>query len=213
MSGADATSPVIADVSVTEGPRASIGARRNPETEAAVLDAAAAIITEEGFSRLTMEAVARRARSGKATVYRWWPSRGHLLLALYTRAKAEMQLADTGTLRGDLEDFVAKLIRRWQGDATTPAVGPLFRLLVAESQIDDTVRAAMRAERDQRWHHLDDIMARARRRGELSAALTDDAAGRRVISQMWYLLLTDALPQPDAAPAMVSDLLGPMQNG
>lgn len=201
------------DAIAAEPPRASIGARRNPETEAAVLDAAAAIIAEEGFARLTMEAVARRARSGKATVYRWWPSRGHLLLALYTRAKAEMQLSDTGTLRGDLEHFVAQLIRRWQGDAATTAIGPLFRLLVAESQMDETVRAAMRVEREQRWHHLDDIMARARGRGELAPDLTGDAAGQRVISQMWYLLLTDALPPPEAAPRLVADMLGPMLRG
>jgi AcrR family transcriptional regulator len=194
-----------------DAPRASIGARRNPDTEAAVLDAAAAIIAEEGFAKLTMESVARRARSGKATLYRWWPSRGHLLLALYTRAKSEMQLADTGTLRGDLEFFVNQLIRRWQGDAQTPAVGPLFRLLVAESQMDAEVRAAMRAEREQRWHHLDQIMARARGRGELAPDLSDNAAGQRVISQMWYLLLTDALPPPEAAKALVQDMLGPMQ--
>ena len=195
----------------SDTPRASIGARRNPDTEAAVLDAAAAIIAEEGFAKLTMESVARRARSGKATLYRWWPSRGHLLLALYTRAKEEMQLADTGTLRGDLQSFVDQLIRRWQGDVKTPAVGPLFRLLVAEAQMDDTVRLAMRAEREQRWHHLDQIMARARGRGELAPGLSDDAAGKRVISLMWYLLLTDALPPPEAAAALVQDMLGAMQ--
>jgi hypothetical protein len=135
------------------------------------------------------------------------------LLALYTRAKSEMQLADTGTLRGDLECFVDRLIRRWQGDADTPAVGPLFRLLVAEAQLDDAVRTAMRAERDQRWHHLDQIMARARGRGELAPGLSEDAAGKRVISLMWYLLLTDALPPPEATADLVQDMLGAMQVG
>lgn len=195
---------------MTETARASIGARRNPETEAAVLDAAAAIIAEEGFARLTIEAVARRARSGKATIYRWWPGRGHLLLALYTRAKESLVLADTGTLRGDLDHYVAQLIRQWQGDGSTDPIGPLFRLLVAEAQMDQTVRSAMRVEREQRWHHLDDMMARARARGELSADLSNDAAGRRVISLLWYLLLTDGLPGPEAAPALVDDMLGCM---
>lgn len=48
--------------------RASIGARRNPDTEAAVLDAATALLEEKGIAGVTMEAVARRAprRQGNA---------------------------------------------------------------------------------------------------------------------------------------------------
>lgn len=62
--------------------RASIGARRSPDTEAAVLAATAELIREVGYAALTIEAVAKRARAGKATIYRWWPSKAHLLLSL-----------------------------------------------------------------------------------------------------------------------------------
>lgn len=192
---------------MAESPRASIGARRNPETEAAVLDAAAEIIAEEGFARLTIEAVARRARSGKATIYRWWPGRGHLLLALYSRAKGSMTPPDTGSLRGDLDLYLAAMIRQWQGDGTAPALGPLFRLLIAEAQTDETVRAAMQAERQARWVHIDQMVRRARARGELNPALSELSAERRIISLMWYLLLTDALPPPEAAPDLTRDML------
>ena len=82
--------------------RASIGARRNPETEAAVLDAAEALVEEKGISGLSMEAVARRARAGKATLYRWWPTRGALLMAVYQRQKRIAGYPDTGTLEGDV---------------------------------------------------------------------------------------------------------------
>lgn len=193
--------------------RASIGARRNPETEAAVLDAAAEIIAEEGFARLTMEAVARRARAGKATVYRWWPSRGHLLLALYSRAKSASVPAETGTLAGDLEACLAMMIRQWQGSAGQPALGPLFRLLVAESQLDDTVRQALHEERQSRWRHIDNIFARARARGELPPDISLKRAEQRVISMMWYLLMTDDLPPPEDAAQLVRDILQGMQSG
>lgn len=192
---------------MSDAARASIGARRNPETETAVLDAAAAIIAEEGFARLTIEAVARRARSGKATIYRWWPGRGHLLLALYTRAKSTLSTPDTGSLRGDLELYLAGMIRQWQGDKGTAGLGTLFRLLIAEAQTDETVRAAMQAERESRWLHIDRIVTQARDRGELNPAISVIAAERRIISVMWYLLLTDALPPPEATPALVADLM------
>lgn len=198
---------------MTDPVRTSIGARRNPETEAAVLDAAAAIITECGFAKLTIEAVARRARSGKATIYRWWPGRGHLLLGLYTRAKESMTQPDTGTLRGDLEQYLAAMIRQWQGEGLAQGqdgglpVGTLFRLLVAEAQTDDTVRAAMKIEREARWHHIDIMVAAAQARGEVNLALSARAIEHRIIAPMWYLLLTDALPPPEAAPALVNDIL------
>lgn len=186
-------------------PRASTGARRNPDTETAVLDAAAAIIAEDGFARLTMEAVARRARAGKATVYRWWPSRGHLLLALYSRAKQGLPAPDTGSLRGDLESYLTAMLLQWRG-----GLGPLLRLLIAEAQQVETVRRAMRQERESRWHHLDDMVARAAARGELAAGLSPHHAEQRIIALLWFRLLTDDLPAPEDIPQLVRDLLGPL---
>ena len=42
--------------------RRSIGARRNPETEQAILEAAEAIMAEQGIAGFSIEAVAKRAR-------------------------------------------------------------------------------------------------------------------------------------------------------
>ena len=141
--------------------RSSVGARRNPETEAAVLDAAAAIIAEEGFQKLTMEAVARRARAGKATVYRWWPSRGHLLLAIYSRAKSTFTQPDTGDLTTDLIEYVAQMLRQAHGSDGQEPLGPMLRLLIAEAQVEEAVQVAMQLERRERWHHIDTIINRA----------------------------------------------------
>jgi AcrR family transcriptional regulator len=187
--------------------RTSIGARRNPETEAAVLKATAAIIREEGFAKLTIEAVARRARAGKATIYRWWPSRGHLLLALYSSEKMTLPMPDTGTLKGDLDVMMTNLVRQWAGGGERLPLGQVFRLLVAEAQMDDTIRLALHEERDTRWRHLDDIVERARTRGELNPAITAERAEQRIISLFWYLLLNDELPTPEQTPALVRDLM------
>lgn len=188
------------------GNRASIGARRNPDTELAVLDAVAAIIEEEGFARLTIEAVARRARAGKATIYRWWPSRGHLLLALYSREKATLGEPDTGDMIQDLTLYLTQMAGQWLGRDGKPPLGPLFRLLVAEAQVDDQVRRAMQDERRQRWLHIDNILIRARDRGQLNPAIPLIRAEERVISMMWYLLLTDNLPDPDGMAQLVHDI-------
>lgn len=187
--------------------RASIGARRNPQTEAAVLDAAAAIIAEEGFSKLTMEAVARRARAGKATVYRWWPSRGHLLLALYSRRKSQLIEPDTGDMAQDLTEYFAQMLHQLHGGDGQEPLAPMLRLLIAEAQMDDTMRAALQRERDERWLHIDNIMRRAQARGQLNPRITLARAENRVIAMLWYLLLNDALPPPDQAGALIADII------
>lgn len=187
--------------------RSSVGARRNPETEAAVLDAAAAIIAEEGFQKLTMEAVARRARAGKATVYRWWPSRGHLLLAIYSRAKSTFTQPDTGDLTTDLTEYVAQMLRQAHGSDGQEPLGPMLRLLIAEAQVDEAVQAAMQQERRERWRHIDTIINRAVERGQLNPDVSPDLAEQRVISLFWYHLLNNSLPRPEGAAALVDAML------
>jgi AcrR family transcriptional regulator len=182
--------------------RASIGARRSPETEAAVLDAAQALIREEGFAKLTMEAVARRARAGKATLYRWWPTKSHLLLSLYTRSKETLPEPDTGDLEQDLTEFLTSMIEGWRGET-----GPWLRSLIAEAQNDPDIARALAAERETRWCHLDNIIKRAAARGELNPTVTPAHAVLRVISLCWYQLLTNHLPEAEAIPAQVGQTI------
>lgn len=190
--------------------RASIGARRSPDTEAAVLAATAELIREVGYAALTIEAVAKRARAGKATIYRWWPSKAHLLLSLYSASKQEMARPNTGSLRGDLIDYVGAMLARWRGDDGEAATAPLLRLLIAEAQMDAAVQAALVDERTRRWHHIDRMVLQARNRGELNPALTPRRAEQKIISLLWYLLLNDQLPGPAETPALVDDILAGM---
>lgn len=192
---------------MTDTPRSSIGARRNPESEAAILDAAAEIIAEKGFAKLTMEAVARRGRAGKATVYRWWPSRGHLLLALYSRSKLQLEEANTGDLETDLTHYIGQMLTQLWTETGGEPFATLLRLLIAEAQFDPTIREALQRERHERWVHIDNIVRRAQERGQLNPALSLVRAEQRIISMIWYLLLNDSLPRPEQAGELVAAVL------
>ncbi|WP_198590182.1 TetR/AcrR family transcriptional regulator [Paracoccus zhejiangensis] len=194
-----------------EPPRTSVGARRNPDTEQAVMDAAAEIIAEEGYQKLTMEAVARRARAGKATLYRWWPSRGHLLLALYSRAKSSLGEIDTGDLTSDVTAFIAQMLRQMQGSEGQEPLAPMLRLLIAEAQSDPTIREALHRERRERWLLLENIIRRAEERGQLNPAVTARRAEQRIISMIWYFLLNDTLPGPEAAAELAESIMAEMR--
>jgi len=78
--------------------------RRGDFLEAALLDAAWDELIAVGYSKLTMDAVALRAKTSKPVIYRRWPNRVALVLAVL-RHRSPMvpeRLADTGSLRSDV---------------------------------------------------------------------------------------------------------------
>lgn len=81
---------------------AAAGRPRDPALEAAILNAAQDLLIEYGFAATTVEAVARAAGTGKAAVYRRWPSKIDLVIAAVQALQSPPAVPDTGTLRGDL---------------------------------------------------------------------------------------------------------------
>ena len=59
-------------------------------------------MAEEGIAGFSIEAVAKRARAGKPTIYKWWPGKTALLLDVYHRRKPAQVHMDTGTVEGDV---------------------------------------------------------------------------------------------------------------
>lgn len=78
--------------------------RRGAELESAILDAAWLELTENGYSALTFEAVAARAGTSRTVLYRRWPDRGKLMLAVVRNAQATspIEVPETGDLRADV---------------------------------------------------------------------------------------------------------------
>ncbi|SFR91353.1 transcriptional regulator, TetR family [Agromyces sp. CF514] len=82
-----------------------LGRKRDHSRDPEILDAAIEVLAETGYEGMTIEMVAARAKAGKATLYRRWPSKAELVLdavACMKRGDVEAPLPDTGTLRGDL---------------------------------------------------------------------------------------------------------------
>jgi AcrR family transcriptional regulator len=78
--------------------------RRGRVLEEALLDAAWAEITERGYDDMTIDAVAVRAGTSRAVLYRRWPNKQELVLAAvaHEAGKDVVVAPDTGSLRGDV---------------------------------------------------------------------------------------------------------------
>ncbi len=87
-------------------PPASLPGQNRPrvtgDREAEILEATLDTLAEVGYDRLTMDAVASRAKASKATLYRRWSSKANLVIDALVSEKEPISDHDTGSLRGDL---------------------------------------------------------------------------------------------------------------
>src|SRR5579863_3612643 len=98
-----ATQPASAPAAPA-APPAARSRRRGEVLEAALLDAAWAELQAVGYAGLTMEAVADRAGTSRAVLYRRWRNRPELVIAAMRRHRPMLsgEIPDTGSLRGDV---------------------------------------------------------------------------------------------------------------
>jgi AcrR family transcriptional regulator len=86
--------------------RRTTGVQRGPRSQQVVekvREATMAELARVGFPGLTIEGVAKAANVNRTTIYRRWPSKGALLLAVIEPLLARFdQDPDTGSLGGDL---------------------------------------------------------------------------------------------------------------
>jgi AcrR family transcriptional regulator len=129
--------------------------------------AAAELLAEVGFERLTMDAVAARAKASKATLYRRWDSKAELVIEAIqsVRGDTEASLPDTGTLRGDLLELFETL-----SGARAQSQICMMRGLVSACSADQALAHAVQQKLvDTKRSALLVLMSRARSRGEIPA--------------------------------------------
>lgn len=184
----------MSDVVETTPARRSIGATRNPDSEAAILAAAEAVLLENGLNGFSIEAVAKRARAGKPTIYRWWPSQAALLLDVYhSRKRVNFIYPDTGTIRGDLRAYLSGLLNTWREGTS----GEVFRCVVAKAQAEPAALAALSAYMSDRRCQSGKIIEKAQARGEVRADVKPELITELLSSFAWGRLLTERLDVPD----------------
>jgi AcrR family transcriptional regulator len=156
-----------------------LGRPRDPRIDGAVLRATVELLGETGYADLTVDAIARRARTSKPAIYRRWPSKAHVVHEAVFPIGEGTALPDTGSLAGD----VREMLRRTTAVLTTPAARAALPGLVGEMAADPALHAALlerfsdvlsRGLTDR----LDDAVTRGEARPDVTAAdLVEAIAG------------------------------------
>jgi AcrR family transcriptional regulator len=176
-----------ADPTAEHAPRP--GRRRDHTRDPEILDAALEVLAETGYDGMTIDMVAARAKAGKATLYRRWPSKAELVIdAVACMKKNDIDYAhlpDTGTLRGDLVAMI-KPHAIEDGERKLQVMAGLMSMLSRDPGLAEAVNTAI-VEPRATLNRI--LMRRAADRGEISpdcdietlALITPSMAAYRVL--------------------------------
>lgn len=139
------------------------GRPRDARADAAIMDAAVAVLADRGPAGFTVDEVASRAGCGKATVYRRWPSRAALLLETAHRLGLEPPVVDNGSLRADSVEMLSVLAHKMRH---TPA-GRILPGIIAEATVDPEMRRILADFIAERRDRPREVLERGIGRGEL----------------------------------------------
>ena len=149
----------------------SPGRPRSDEAQRAILDATLEVLSETGYDRLTVSAVAHRAGVGKATIYRRWPSKLPLVIEAIEQLP-ELPCPYTGNLVDDLTMLLGSIVRFLH---STPFARALA-VLGAERSHDPELSQRLVPLFDLRRKPLQLVLERAVSRSELPRDIDLDAA-------------------------------------
>jgi AcrR family transcriptional regulator len=179
--------------------------RLTPEREEEFLAAALAVVRETGYEALTMEGVAARAKCSKATLYRLYGTKQHLVATAVAHTRpARAEPSDTGSLRGDLLAAARHAAAEFV-DSTT-LVWAVAHASLEDRALDEALRHAFI---DPEVAELNAAVDRAVARGELAHR---PAAARHLDGLLFGAALVRSLGgeiEPSVLETLVDDILLP----
>ena len=167
------------------------GRPRSERARRAILQAANDLLEIEGFTAITVEAIAERAGVSKATVYRWWPNKAAVVMdSFLSTVSSEVPFPHTGHAREDLRLHMRRLTEAFSGK-----IGRTVAALIAQGQGDPELAEALRS----RWLSIrraeaQEILEQGMARGELREDIDPEVAVDSLYGPIYYRLLVGHAP-------------------
>lgn len=171
-----------------------MGRPRCEKAQQAIMQATHELLNEQGGAGLTIEAIAKRAKVGKPTIYRWWPSLADIVLEVVLRqADTDIAVTPFESLEKTLRDFLRQSMK-----ATVDWGGAHLRFLIAHAQKDESFRERFRNNfTAKRRSVLQSIFLEAIKCGEINSEQNLAMLVDLIFGAMWYRLLVGHAPMDE----------------
>jgi AcrR family transcriptional regulator len=184
---------------------ATRGRPRDPGAEERILTAAATEIQQRGYDGFSVERIAEQAGVAKTTLYRRWPTKAQLVIALIGRLRSDVPFEPTGRPRHDLTRLVTAIAANLAGTPTT-----LIADLAAAAARDAAVGESVRALWADRHRAVTEVVAQAQAAGLVKDHVPPAVLVDQLVGPLYYRLLVTGEPiTPAYARKLVNSVLGP----
>jgi len=138
------------------------GRPRSEEAEKAILEATLQLLAELGYGGLTMDKVAAEAKVSKATMYRRWPSKVHLVIAAFSQLP-DLPSPNKGNIKEDLVEVLQTFLLISENSSLAGVLPTLAGERARIPELSEYLDSATR----QRREPVKQVVERAIQRGEL----------------------------------------------
>ncbi len=162
------------------------GRQRSEESEEAILGAITELLKTKPLRDISIEEIARKAGVGKATIYKWWPSKAYIAFDAFSKKLTEMvPIRDTGSAERDFKEQLRSLFAFFD----TPA-GLVLRHFLAEGLVDGEFASLFRDRFIKpRRESIGVIFDRAVERGQIRRGLDREVVLDLIYGPGFYRIL------------------------
>lgn len=180
------------------------GRPRDPRLDAAIMDATVVLLEERGYAELTLTAVAERANTTTAAIYRRWQSKSDLVGRSVFRTDGDDVVADTRDVAADIATMV-----RWSVEKICrPAALAALAGLLTESR---GARAAWTSEAATASVQVAARLRRAQEAGEIRADVDPAVVSALISGPVLHMAMAGLAEQVDES--WIDDLVSVILDG
>lgn len=162
------------------------GRPRSDEARQAILTSTLALLQAEGFEKLSIEGIAEHAGVGKATVYRWWPNKGALVIeAFLDRIRPELNFPKNAPVREAIHQQMRRLTRLMRGE-----FGNMLAAIIGAGQSQpEMIEAIQKYWIAPRRQEARELVIDAQQRGEIRSDISPDTILDILYGPLYFRLL------------------------
>ena len=146
-----------------------------------ILEATYELLTENGLAGVSIDDIARRSGVAKTTIYRHWSDRSSLLLEACSSIAPAPTAPDTGHLASDLR----ALLRTVRDELQKPWA-TVYPSIIDAAERDPLVSSLQTLVHQRYAAPFQDVLLRARDRGEFAASTGTDHIVALLLGHLYY---------------------------
>jgi len=188
--------------------------RRSDRAHAAILEAASQTVQELGYGKTTIEGIAARAGVGKQTIYRWWSSKGAVVIDALLAGQTETDWPDSGDLGTDLRLVLRATTLEFADERTSATLRALMLDMQDDPALSESVMTRMLGPQLEATKRR---LRSAQQAGQVDAAVDLDLAVEVIFGPIYHRWILRTHPFDEAYADALTNLairaLGPAVAG